>query len=142
MKNLVLCSCGILLLLPSCGLFDKKPEVTPSKLNAKARLSGRIYKVNIAEGYVLIRRYGPWRVGDDEIVESRGEGRISNLLPSGERLGEHVAADIRSGQAKIGDGVYIRKISTSQDTKTSTKPEKPEPSNIKPEHRQSKPESP
>ncbi len=119
MKNLVLCSCGILLLLPSCGLFDKKPEVTPSKLKSEARLSGRIYKVNIGEGYVLIRRYGPWRVGDDEMVESRGVGRTANLLPTGERLGEHIAADIRSGEVEIGDGVYIRKISISfkKDTK-------------------------
>ena len=139
MKFFVMCSCGVLLLLllPSCGLFNPPPEVTQSR--PTARLSGRIYKVNMTEGYVLIRRYGPWLVGDDELVESRGEGRTANLLPSGERLGEHVAADIRSGVAEVGDGVYIRKICTSQDTKTSTTPEEPEPSDIKPEHRQNKP---
>lgn len=140
MKNLLLCACGVLLLLPSCGLFKKKPQVTLS--HPKERISGRIYQVNQTEGYVLIRRYGPWRVGDEEIVESRGEGRTANLLPSGERLGEHVAADIRSGEVKVGDGVYIRRIATSQDTITSTEREKPAPSDIKPEHRQNEAQTP
>lgn len=89
------------------------------------RLAGRIHKVDEVSRFVLIRRYGPWHVNETEFVESRGEGRTANLLPTGERLGEHVAADIRSGDVKIGDGVYIRKIATSEKPKPSTKPDKP-----------------
>ena len=94
-------------------------------MNRNVRLSGRVYKVDKTAGYVLIRRYGLWRVSEGEVVESRGEGRTSSLLPTGERLGEHVAADIRSGEVAVGDGVYIRKISTSETTESSVKPEKP-----------------
>lgn len=88
--------------------------------NRNIRLAGRVHKVDQTSRFVLIRRYGPWRVGSDAVVESRGEGRTANLLPSGERLGEHVAADIRAGTVEVGDGVYIRKI------KASKKPQEPE----------------
>ena len=120
---MVFCALAALVLIPGCGWFKKKPK--PIELNRNVRLSGRVYKVNQAAGYVLIRRYGPWRVGEGDIVESRGEGRTSSLLPTGERLGEHVAADIRSGDVEVGDGVYIRKISTSERTGLSVKSEKP-----------------
>ena len=126
--KIVYCSLAVLFFLPGCGLFKKKPK--PVEWNRNIRLAGRVYKVNQSAGYVLIRRYGPWRVGEGEVAESRGEGRTANLLPTGERLGEHIAADIRSGTAEIGDAVYIRKIATSEETKPSAKPEKPaEPDN-------------
>ena len=89
-----------LLLLPSCSFFKKKPKEVP--VNPNIRLSGRVQSVNKAERFVLIRRYGPWRVGEGQVVESRGEGRIANLTPTGEKLGEHVAADIRSGDVEVG----------------------------------------
>jgi len=111
-------------------LLKGKPKPVERKQNV--RLAGRIYLVNKAAGYVLIRRYGPWRVGDDELVESRGDGRTANLLPTGERLGEHVAADIRSGDVEVGDGVYVCKILTSQDAKPSGNPEKPTPPDNQP----------
>lgn len=93
--------------------------------NRNIRLAGRVYKVDEESKFVLIRRYGPWRVDESEAVESRGEGRTANLLPTGERLGEHVAADIRSGNVEVGDGVYIRKIEGAQKPRLSTNPEKP-----------------
>ncbi len=122
MSKVVFCLSAVLVLCPGCGLFEKPPQ--PIELNRNVRLSGRVDKVNKNAGYVLIRRYGPWRVGAGQVVESRGEGRTSSLLPTGERLGEHVAADIRSGDVEVGDGVYIRRISTSEQGGSSVKPER------------------
>lgn len=105
----------------SCG---SSPEVTTPVAVVKGnRLAGRVQRVNLQSGFVLIRRYGFWRVDENEIVESRGEGRTANLLPSGEKLGEHIAADIRAGDVKVGDAVYIRKTKISKDDELSGKPE-------------------
>ncbi len=103
MTKILMCALTVLLLLPSCGLFKKKPK--PVQWNRNVRLAGRVHKVDEKSRFVLIRRYGPWHVSEGEVVECRGEGRTASLLPTGERLGEHVAADIRSGTADIGDGV-------------------------------------
>lgn len=105
------CALLVVTLLSGCGWFEKKTPPVPS--SPEKRLAGRIYMVNRDAGFVLIRRYGMWRVAENEIVESRGQGRAANLNPTGERLGEHVAADIRSGQVEEGDAVYIRRIRTS-----------------------------
>jgi len=96
-------------LLPSCGLLKKKPkEVSRKKSNI--RLSGRVQQVNQEGQFVLIRRYGLWKVGESHVVESRGDGRTASLKPTGEKLGEHVVADINSGDVKVGDAVYIRRL--------------------------------
>ena len=111
----------------SCGfikkLFGSKPEV---KIKTReVRLAGRVERVELESGYVLIRRYGPWRFdAAEEVAESRGENRTANLLPTGEKLGEHIAADIRSGEVQVGDAVYIRLIKASQEPKTSPEAEK------------------
>ena len=112
-------------LLPSCG-SKPDPNAEPTQEIQKNRLAGRVERVNLASEFVLIRRYGPWRVGEHEVVISRGGGRSANLLPTGEKLGEHIAADIRSGNVEVGDAVYIRQVSeklTSQDAKPSGKQE-------------------
>ena len=44
------------------------------------------------------------------------EGRTSNLVATGEKLGQFAAADIRSGVAKIGDPVYYRPVADSGNT--------------------------
>jgi hypothetical protein len=46
-------------------------------------------------------------------------------MPTGEKLGEHVAADIRSGSVEVGDAVYLRRINTSQKSKPSPVADKP-----------------
>ena len=81
--------------------------------NKDKRLAGRVYQVVEDAQFVLIRKYGKWVVLDGETVQSQGEGRSANLLPTGEQLGEHVAADIRSGSVRVGDAVYIRKSHTN-----------------------------
>lgn len=131
-STIVLLTCVLAagVLLPGCGVvrkwFGSKPRMV--KVNPGIRLAGRVYKVNKEAGYVMIRRYGPWRVGEGEVVEARGEKRTANLHPTGERLGEHVAADIRSGEVEVGDGVYVRRIVTSARGHSSTGPEKPDES--------------
>jgi len=102
---------------------EKEEEKKPVEPVSELRLAGRVQSVNQASRFVLIRRYGFWRVAEGEIVESRGEGRTANLLPSGEKLGEHIAADIRSGHVEVGDAVYIRKIKPAETPKKET-PEK------------------
>jgi len=109
-----------IILLPSCGLFKKKPKVIPR--NANITLSGRIQSVNKDAKFVLIRRYGPWKVGEGQVVESRGGGRTASLMPTGEKLGEHVAADIRSGEVEVGDAVYIRRIVEATKDKPAATP--------------------
>lgn len=96
-----------IMFLPGCASLRKKQE--PINAPSGKRLAGRVYKIDHVSRFVLIRRYGSWHVGEGDVVESRGEGRTANLFPSGERLGEHIAADIRSGEVEEGDMVYIRK---------------------------------
>ena len=91
----------------ACGDLRKKPAMVSVKKDK--RLAGRIDHVNGESDFVLIRKYGKWAVLSGEIVISRGQGRTANLLPTGEELGEHVAADIRSGDVQVGDAVYIHK---------------------------------
>ncbi|MBT8037372.1 MAG: hypothetical protein KJO21_07495 [Verrucomicrobiae bacterium] len=124
MLKIVFFSLAALVLFPSCGWLRTQPQ--PVELNRNVRLAGRVYQVDQSAGYVLIRRYGPWRVSEGDVVETRGGERTSSLLPTGERLGEHVAADIRSGEVEVGDGVYIRRVFISEDEKRSGKREKSE----------------
>ena len=119
MHKIALSSLLVFCFLSACGSSPKEVEV--EKPIQEIRLAGRVQRVNSSSGFVLIRRYGGWRVGDDEIVESRGEGRTANLLPSGERLGEHIAADVRSGEVEVGDAVYIRKLLISNEPEISEK---------------------
>ena len=94
-------------LISSCSLFeDEKVETARSESN---RLVGRIALVPSEGEFVLIESYGPWRVPEGGLLTGVGtEGRTSNLVVTGEKLGQHAAADIRSGVAKVGDSVYHR----------------------------------
>jgi len=113
----------LLVFLPGYGCSTKEQE-PPQEIVTK-RLAGRVQSVNRASQFVLIRRYGYWRVDEGDIVVTSGEGRTANLLPTGEKLGEHIAADIRSGEVEVGDAVYIRKMLTSKEAKPSEEVKKP-----------------
>jgi len=115
MKILMICLTGCL--LAACG--SSPEEADPVKAVKANRLAGRVQTVNKASGFVLIRRYGPWRVGQHEVVVSQAEGRSANLLPSGEKLGEHIAADIQSGDVEVGDAVYIRQMAKNSESLTT-----------------------
>lgn len=43
------------------------------------------------------------------------EGRTSNLAVTGEKSGQFLAADIRSGVAKVGDSVYYRPVAEPEE---------------------------
>ena len=103
--------CLLMLVLSGCSGTVQKPPMTLK--NQDKRLAGRVYQVVEDAQFVLIRKYGKWVVLDGETVQSYGEGRSANLMPTGEQLGEHVAADIRSGSVRVGDAVYIRKSYTN-----------------------------
>jgi len=109
----------VAMLLPSCGWFKKKK---PPVAKPDTRLAGRIQSVNKESKFVLIRRYGRWNVDEGETVESRGGDRTANLKPTGEKLGEHIAADIRSGDAEVGDAVYIRRTTKKKKPSLLTPP--------------------
>jgi len=77
----------------------------------RPRLVGRVASIPAGGDFVLIEAYGPWRVPEGGLLSAVGtEGRTANLVATGEELGRHVAADVRSGLAKVGDSVYYRPI--------------------------------
>ena len=101
------------LLLPSCSLFRSEEEI-PDESPTKPRLVGRVAQIPSGSDFLLIESYGAWDVPDGGLLSGVGtEGRTSNLVATGEKLGQYAAADIRSGVAKIGDSVYYRPIADS-----------------------------
>jgi hypothetical protein len=106
------------LVLSSCSLFSdgEAPEVSETK----PRLVGRIASIPDAGDFVLIEAYGKWSVPEGGLLSGIGsEGRTSNLVATGERLGQFSAADIRSGVAKVGDSVYYRPIREQEEGNAS-----------------------
>ncbi len=109
-------------LLSSCSLFKDEP-VESSGSETKPKLVGRIAHVPADGGFVLIESYGPWRVPDGGLLTGSGsEGRTANLVATGEKLGQHAAADIRSGVAKVGDSVYFRPLGAEEDGDSTDSP--------------------
>ena len=118
-----------LFLLPSCSLLDDENE-TPEVSETKPKLVGRVALVPPKGDFVLIESYGPWRIPDGGLLSGMGPERASTLVSTGEKLGQHVAADIRSGTAKVGDSVYFRPVKDSQVEETAI--EVPVPSTADP----------
>ncbi len=107
-------------LLTSCSLFDGADE-QPVESESAPRLVGRIDSVSAEKDFVLIESYGPWRVAEGSILTGSGsEGRTSNLVVTGEKLGQHAAADVRSGVAKVGDSVYYRSFGEGDEDGNAT----------------------
>jgi hypothetical protein len=99
-----------LALISSCSLPEEAKE-EPAKSETRPRLVGRIASVPAGGGFVLIESYGPWRVSEGGLLSGvGGDGRSSSLVVTGEKLGRHAAADIRSGEVKVGDPVYYRPL--------------------------------
>ncbi len=116
-------SVPLALLFASCSLFEKEEEIKPEEDSTRPRLVGRVAQVPSGGGFVLVETYGAWKVPDGGLLSGIGtEGRTSNLVATGEKLGQFAAADIRSGVAKIGDSVYYRPIA---DSNTTTEPGDP-----------------
>ena len=118
-------------LLNSCSFFGSGSG-EPVESETKSRLVGRIALVPSQENFVLIESYGPWLVPEGGLLSGIGtEGRTSNLVVTGEKLGQHVAADIRLGVAKVGDAVYYRSLGGESDDEGSV--ESPAPTTNTPE---------
>ncbi|WP_226895691.1 hypothetical protein [Luteolibacter marinus] len=105
---------GLALLTVSCSLF-KEEEAPPGDSETKPVLVGRIALIPPGGDFVLIESYGPWRVPEGGVLSGIGEQGTSSLVVTGEKLGQHAAADIRSGVAKVGDSVYFRPIKDSNE---------------------------
>ena len=106
--------------IPSCS-WIKDEEPPAAKSETRPELVGRVASVPSSGDFVLIEAYGPWRVPEGGLLSAVGsEGRTSNLVVTGEKLGRHAAADVRSGVAKVGDSVYYRPI------KDASEPSAPE----------------
>jgi hypothetical protein len=112
---------GGVFLVSSCAWFGEKPVETAG--NSTPRLVGRVAHVPAGADFVLIEAYGPWRVPDGGLLSGVGtEGRTANLVSTGEKLGQHAAADIRSGVAKVGDSVYYRPLGGGDEEESVVSP--------------------
>lgn len=90
--------------LASCSSTpDKKPSEQPD-----LRLVGRVASVPEKRGFVLIESYGSWALPDGTYLLAGGGERQASLFTTGEKLGQFVAADVKSGTVQSGDGVYYR----------------------------------
>lgn len=109
-------------LLASCSLF-KDEEVKEKPSSTAPKLVGRVASTPSGADFVLIEAYGPWKVPDGGMLAGLGtEGRTSNLAATGEKMGQYLAADIRSGVAKVGDSVYYRPMGDSAEESASPAP--------------------
>ena len=129
-------------LMTSCSFFgDGADRTTPSE--TKPRLVGRIALVPSEGDFVLIESYGTWRVPEGGLLSGIGnEGRTSNLVVTGEKLGQHVAADIRLGVAKVGDAVYYRPLGVGSEGDESVDSPAPAPNTPELETQKSQAEIP
>lgn len=78
--------------------------------------------------FVLLEAYGKWTLDEGVILFAYGnDGRTATLITSGEKLGQFVAADVKSGEVAVGDAVYHRTKGASVAPPVSPSPPK-EPS--------------
>lgn len=116
--------------LASCSSTpEKKPSEQPD-----LRLVGRVASVPEKRGFVLIESYGSWNLPDGTYLLSGGGERTASLFTTGEKLGQFVAADVKSGTVESGDGVYFR-----EKLKPQPKPDTPPEAEQKPAAEVAKP---
>lgn len=106
---------GAALVLSGCGLdsdagkdeAEEEEEASPTAV----RLVGRVVSVHETEGFALVERLGAREFGRGLILSTTGPGgRTATLVASGEQLGRHAAADLKSGDVAAGDAVYARPL--------------------------------
>lgn len=113
------------LLVSSCSLFEEEKKEA-SKDTSRPKLVGRVASTPSGADFVLIESYGSWKVPEGGLLSGIGtEGRTSNLSVTGEKSGQFLAADIRSGVAKVGDSVYYRPVAGSEEALASDVPGAP-----------------
>lgn len=94
-----------------CAKEEKKEEPKEKPKKPTTELVGRIQSRPGGKDFVLLEAYGKWTIEEGTTLYSYGDnGRSAALETSGEKLGQYVAADLKSGQVEIGDPVYFRTI--------------------------------
>ncbi len=100
--------------LHSCANNKQVEELKKVKEEKVDQLVARVSSVNLSANYVLIQRYGRLVVPEDSVLYTLGsseeQGKAANIKLTGEKLGQFLAADIVSGQIKVGDSVYLRDL--------------------------------
>jgi hypothetical protein len=108
MRHLTLAA--IFSFLSSCAQEPEK--VDEAKKQPKVETSRLVARVQSRPGnknFVLLEAYGKWAFADGVTLYTYGDGgRTAALVTSGEKLGQFVAADLKSGTVEIGDAVYHR----------------------------------
>jgi hypothetical protein len=104
--SVAVAAAAVMLVSCATGKKDEEPEQQTGK---RPRLVGRVASMPKDQDFVLLQSYGAWSVPPGVPVYCVGpEGRLANLLPSGEKMGQFVAADVRDGAVQVGDAVYYR----------------------------------
>ncbi len=106
MKHL-LALLSLAFLISSCAKDADEAAKKPTTDGDSPKLVGRVASIPQERKFVLIQSYGTWRVPAGSVLTTQGpDGRGANLLATGEQLGQYAAADLRSGEVEVGDGVY------------------------------------
>ena len=101
----------VFLLLAACAEKEKseEPKAKPKAEAETIRLVARVQSRPGGKDFVLLESYGKWTLAEGALLYAYGnDGRTASLELTGEKLGQFVAADIKSGQVEIGDAVYHR----------------------------------
>jgi len=101
--------------LPSCQPTDKpNPDPSPPEPASARKLIGRVSSAPTGENFILIRSFTGLKLPIGTVLTTHGsEGRIANLVITGEAQGNFAAADIQSGTVEVGDSVYLPNLKTS-----------------------------
>jgi len=98
---------GLAVVLAGCATGENPGEEIRS--TKRPVLVGRVASMPKGQDFVLLQSYGSWSVPPGVPVYCVGpEGRLANLLPTGEKLGQFLAADLRDGEVQVGDAVFYR----------------------------------
>jgi len=95
-------------LIAACANTKDEEENKPAAAPNHPKIVGRIASIPPGNSYVLIQSFGDWTVPTGTVLTTRGQDeRAANLLVTGEKLGQFAAADIQSGDVKVGDAVLM-----------------------------------
>ena len=120
---------ALFLLVTSCADKEQVVEAKPKTEKDTMRLVARVQSRPGGKDFVLLEAYGKWTLEEGTNLSSYGtDGRTAALVTSGEKLGQFVAADVKSGQVEIGDAVYHRTKANAATTSDS----KPQPAQESP----------
>ncbi len=114
MKVLPVFALALAALSTGCAWSGEEEEEPEKEASASsARLIGRVASIHEGPGFVLIEGYGRQAPGEGLLLSSVGEdGRTASLMASGERMGRFAAADLKSGEVRVGDLVFGRPLGT------------------------------